>query len=42
MQLIFVHVGVLSTVLAYHDPVPSTLSERRPVVGLVLRRAEKK
>lgn len=39
--LIFVHGRALSTALAYHDPVPLTLSERRPAVGLVLQQAKR-
>jgi len=41
MQLVFVHMCVLSTVLAYRDLVPSTLSERHPVAGPVPRQAKK-
>jgi hypothetical protein len=38
VQVIFVHAHALSTVLAYHDLVPLTLSVRLPVAGLVLTR----
>jgi len=41
VQPIFVHARVLFTVLAYHDPSPSMLSELPPVVGMVLQRAER-
>ena len=39
--ILFVHPRALSTVSAYHDLVPSMLSEQPPVEGLVLSRAKR-
>ena len=42
IQPIFVHLHALFTVVAYHDPVPATPSERLPLAWLVPCWAKKK